>query len=79
MKMREYDGCTIYYVQGFSHVAFPLSRTGSSLPSSLIHCIRDKAILVETIYETTSVVHPNSNELECAKAVKSEVEFEKTH
>jgi hypothetical protein len=79
MKMREYDGCKIYYVQGFSQASFPLARSGSSLPSSLIHCIRDKAILVETTYEPISLVFPKAdNKLGCTKTGKTEIETEQT-
>lgn len=63
MTTHEYEGATVYYVEEFTQLAFPLSRSGSSLPSSLIHRMRDKAMVVQTIYEPpTPVIPANLNE-----------------
>ena len=61
MTTHEYEGATVYYVEEFTQLAFPLSRSGSSLPSSLIHRMRDKAIIVETTYEPPVPVIPDGS------------------
>lgn len=51
MTIREYEGSTIYYLEDSWQLAFPARRPGSSLPESLIHRMRDKAIAAEMVCE----------------------------
>jgi hypothetical protein len=51
MTTREYEGSAVYYVVDLGQLAFPLRRTGSSVPESLIHRMRDKAFGAEMVYE----------------------------
>ncbi len=54
MTIREYEGSAIYYVEDFRQLAFPVRSTGSSLPESLIHRMRDKAFSAERVHEIPS-------------------------
>ena len=68
MTTHEYEGSMIYYVEDFGQLAFPLRRTGSSLPESLIHRMRDKAFSAEKTYEVpalpTALGYPQQRESE---------------